>query len=572
MIDNPQFLDSPTKPSASRRHDLDALRAGAMVLGICLHGMMAYSGIPWVVMDNERSGVLENAINLIHGFRMPLFFLVSGYFTAMLACRRGWAGMLGNRAGRILTPLLVCMITIIPLNKTVEFLALKENASHPHGRIFEAISEEDPGKVLKILEGGPSSQIEEPEKRMRLTPLAWAVLCESEPMTRLLLEQGANPMALSQMGLSPLSTAALLGRVELIKLLLEKGGDPFSSRMYEKSAWKAADLSLNETQGLLLVSRGKMPPDLAALEQGRRETIKLLSGLSMEKYGTLVPPEPGDSISPNRNIPHWLGWYFAWLASDNNVLKLGGLEINLVQDNTLEHLWFLWFLWWLCLIYAGASWLANLTGLRMTENKSYMFPGLLVAFVLTCCLQALMNLDYHPTTLQTKMGPDFSPGFIPKPHVFLYYAIFFFFGGWYFKLGDDQCRLGKFWWVVLPLALVVIFPMILSLGEQRLPNILLQAIFTWLMTLGAMGLANKLFQKESKVFRYLADSAYWLYLAHIPVVIFMQWQLLHVQLPAWLKFMLVLLVSMPVLLASYGLLVRRTIIGRILNGKTHGKD
>jgi len=92
------------------------------------------------------------------------------------------------------------------------------------------------------------------------------------------------------------------------------------------------------------------------------------------------------------------------------------------------------------------------------------------------------------------------------------------------------------------------------------------------MTLGAMGLANKLFQKESKVFRYLADSAYWLYLAHIPVVIFMQWQLLHVQLPAWLKFMLVLLVSMPVLLASYGLLVRRTIIGRILNGKTHGKD
>jgi len=156
--------------------------------------------------------------------------------------------------------------------------------------------------------------------------------------------------------------------------------------------------------------------------------------------------------------------------------------------------------------------------------------------------------------------------------VFLYYAVFFFFGDWYFRLEDNQCRLGKYWWVFLPLALGVIFPMILSTGEQRLPNTLLQALFTWLMILGAIGLANRLFSRENKVLRYVSDSAYWLYLTHIAVVIFLQWQLLYVPLPGIWKFALVLLISFLILLASYECMVRRTVIGRILNGKTYGKN
>ena len=36
-----------------RRHDLDALRAGAMLLGIVLHGALAYTGIPiWPTVDD----------------------------------------------------------------------------------------------------------------------------------------------------------------------------------------------------------------------------------------------------------------------------------------------------------------------------------------------------------------------------------------------------------------------------------------------------------------------------------------------------------------------------------------
>ena len=226
---------SPGNTPNPRRHDLDALRAVAMFLGICLHAMMAYSGIAWAVMDNQRDDVFESVINLIHGFRMPLFFLVSGFFTAMLACRRGWAGMLGNRAGRILLAIFICMFTIIPLDRVVQYLALVENASHPHGKVFQAIQKGDTEQLSKILNNGSGSLLEETEKRMNLTPLTWSVLCESDSATGLLLEQGANPMASNRMGFNALSIAALLGKGETLKILLKKGGDPFRTTVKEKS-------------------------------------------------------------------------------------------------------------------------------------------------------------------------------------------------------------------------------------------------------------------------------------------------------------------------------------------------
>lgn len=67
---------SPQKANVdkTRRHDLDALRAGAMLLGICLHAMMAYSGIAWIVIDNQQNHTFKLVIDFIHGFRMPLFF------------------------------------------------------------------------------------------------------------------------------------------------------------------------------------------------------------------------------------------------------------------------------------------------------------------------------------------------------------------------------------------------------------------------------------------------------------------------------------------------------------------
>ena len=89
MKSEPTLLLSP---KTERRHDLDALRAIAMLLGIVLHGLMPFIGLPefiFPIQDVSQMPVLGMILSGIHGFRMPLFFLISGFFTAMLWRRRG---------------------------------------------------------------------------------------------------------------------------------------------------------------------------------------------------------------------------------------------------------------------------------------------------------------------------------------------------------------------------------------------------------------------------------------------------------------------------------------------------
>ena len=61
--------------TAKRYHDLDALRAVAMLLGIVLHGMLSFVGwLIWPVQDASQSELYGIPVMFIHGFRMSLFF------------------------------------------------------------------------------------------------------------------------------------------------------------------------------------------------------------------------------------------------------------------------------------------------------------------------------------------------------------------------------------------------------------------------------------------------------------------------------------------------------------------
>ena len=95
---------SDTAPTIERRHDLDALRAIAMLLGILLHAIMPFIGLPeefFPLQDSSQAPWLGLILHAIHGFRMPLFFLISGFFTAMLWRKRGLTALLGHRFKRI---------------------------------------------------------------------------------------------------------------------------------------------------------------------------------------------------------------------------------------------------------------------------------------------------------------------------------------------------------------------------------------------------------------------------------------------------------------------------------------
>ena len=105
----------------TRFHDLDALRGFAMLLGILLHaGLFLVPLEEWPVHEAwawETAPVTNGYalfLSVVHGFRMPLFFLISGFFTAMLWQSRGLHRLWRNRLHRLGLPLLAGIFTVLP--------------------------------------------------------------------------------------------------------------------------------------------------------------------------------------------------------------------------------------------------------------------------------------------------------------------------------------------------------------------------------------------------------------------------------------------------------------------------
>ena len=100
-----------------RFHELDALRAFAMLLGVVLHAAIFLVWAEWPIVAKEISPELpyDDIVYFIHGFRMPVFFLLSGFFTAMLWERRGRKALIDHRLRRVGLPLLIGAFTIIPI-------------------------------------------------------------------------------------------------------------------------------------------------------------------------------------------------------------------------------------------------------------------------------------------------------------------------------------------------------------------------------------------------------------------------------------------------------------------------
>ncbi|MGH8217337.1 MAG: acyltransferase family protein [Steroidobacteraceae bacterium] len=91
----------------------------------------------------------------------------------------------------------------------------------------------------------------------------------------------------------------------------------------------------------------------------------------------------------------------------------------------------------------------------------------------------------------------------------------------------------------------------------------------WYATFGVIGIAIRFLSSPSPARRYVADSSYWLYLMHIPALVFFEALVHPLPLHAVVKYFLALAGAIPVLLLSYHYLVRFTVIGATLNGRRH---
>jgi len=108
-------------------HYMDAARGVLMSLGVLLHAANVFSDADWAIQNAQTSIIFTHLIDFIHQFRMPAFFIVSGFFCHLSLQRYGHQKFINKRIPRILIPMFV---TVLSLN-ILQSLILAKYHSYP---------------------------------------------------------------------------------------------------------------------------------------------------------------------------------------------------------------------------------------------------------------------------------------------------------------------------------------------------------------------------------------------------------------------------------------------------------
>lgn len=92
------------------------------------------------------------------------------------------------------------------------------------------------------------------------------------------------------------------------------------------------------------------------------------------------------------------------------------------------------------------------------------------------------------------------------------------------------------------------------------------ATLMWTLVAITLGVFRKICSKPRQVIRYVADSSYWMYLIHLPVVVWLQVAVAEVPLHWTFKLAFVSAATIAVALLTYDLFIRSTFLGQLLNG------
>ena len=255
------------------------------------------------------------------------------------------------------------------------------------------------------------------------------------------------------------------------------------------------------------------------------------------------------------------------------------------DDFPLTHLWFLYVLL-LCygsaLLVRGATLLVDRSQ-RLRAAVDRIMRGLMSPFAPVLLAVPLAASLYF----QAKWFAWFG---IPTPDQSLYPNLPAIIGfgsafaiGWLLHRQQDLLRaLEGHWMFNLALAIAAtatclsmtgLSPLLMP-AKQDMHGFMYAASYAiggWSWSLALIGLCLRFLSGFSPARRYLADASYWIYLAHLPLVMALQVAMTQVEWSAWIEFPVVLATSMVLLLASYHGLVRGRWLGNLLNGRTRSE-
>lgn len=491
---------------ARRLSELDALRGFAMLLGVVLHAALSFFPTWWPVQDRGPTPPADEwgaSVWAIHGFRMPLFFLLSGFFSAMLWRRRGLGALLLHRLRRVALPLAIAMVTIVPLTDRV---------TDPVGR----------ARLRRAMEPVRGSEL-----------LVAVAAGDTTAVARFLDEAEGNADADARGepgGWTLLHYAAHAGQADVVELLLARGADPAP----------VASAYRGET------------PMMLAFYFGHERVADVLA-----RYGGGLPLGPGMEWSELQ------GW------------AAGASGLSSWFDQ-MYHLWFLWVIVFLVAGFAPVALIADRMRGRQEAAGNSAWPRRVMFLLIPLTL--LPQLRFGHGGMQLHFGPDTFTGLAPPVEVLIYYALFFAFGVLWYGRRDRNGglmveSLGRGWWLVLPVTFLVVLPLGLAVtfvpAYRSVPvSQALQVLYAWGMCIGLIGLFRVLLSRKRGWVRYLSDASYWIYLAHVPLVIAAQRFVRDWPLPAAVKFLLITAAVLALLLLSYQAFVRHTPIGALLNGRS----
>ena len=112
-------LHADVTNSAQRYHGLDFIRASMLLLGVVIHVAASFvegpAGSDWRYRDPNTTPWAGFIVLAIHIFRMPVFFVIAGFFAALIQDRKGLIALARNRFFRIAIPFGVGWVLLFPI-------------------------------------------------------------------------------------------------------------------------------------------------------------------------------------------------------------------------------------------------------------------------------------------------------------------------------------------------------------------------------------------------------------------------------------------------------------------------
>ena len=164
-----------------------------------------------------------------------------------------------------------------------------------------------------------------------------------------------------------------------------------------------------------------------------------------------------------------------------------------------------------------------------------------------------------------------STDFLPNIESLGFYFYFYICGWALFKAKHHLDRFMDNAWTYA-IAGTVIFTVYHNIDPDMMStevHALIKSTTVWLFLFGFTGLFIKYFSHHSARMRYVSDSAYWVYLLHLPLTAFLPGVVGGLPLPDVVKFLLVVIGTGIVCFGTYHLFVRTSVIGQFLNGRKY---